>query len=220
MEPIFLILAGCLLAALLVRLIIPNILIISLRKRLFDLPDFRKVHQRPVAVLVVGFFALSGVLANLPFIGCIFERASNREQLLAADSWQTEVGLQPSMLLLLCLLAAMIVGIYRGRRLDKDFPRLYVFVNLNLLLLLMMLVCNVFGMYYLLMRYFFYLYAFQNTLFVIYLHESGFLQQRSVRWPLVGLLMCYFFYSFSHHVFSYIPVVEAFVYPLPIYLFI
>lgn len=51
MEPIYLIVAGCLLAALLGRLIIPNILIISLRKQLFDLPNFRKVHQRPVSRL-------------------------------------------------------------------------------------------------------------------------------------------------------------------------
>lgn len=57
MEPIYLTIAGCLLAALIGRLIIPNILIISLRKHLFDIPDFRKVHHRPVSRLGgVSFF--------------------------------------------------------------------------------------------------------------------------------------------------------------------
>lgn len=51
MEYVILTLTGFLLAALLGRLIIPRILIISLRKRLFDIPDFRKVHNRPISRL-------------------------------------------------------------------------------------------------------------------------------------------------------------------------
>lgn len=51
MEYVILTLTGFLLAALLGRLIIPRILVISLRKRLFDIPDFRKVHNRPVSRL-------------------------------------------------------------------------------------------------------------------------------------------------------------------------
>ena len=43
------ILIGAFLAAIVLgRIIIPNILIISLRKRLFDQPDARKVHNRPI----------------------------------------------------------------------------------------------------------------------------------------------------------------------------
>lgn len=48
MENVLIILSGTLLATFMGRLIIPNILIISLRKRLFDVPDSRKVHKRPV----------------------------------------------------------------------------------------------------------------------------------------------------------------------------
>lgn len=174
-----------------------------------------------VSVVLAGlFFGLGGILADLPFIGYIFERATNHEQLLATDSWQTEVGLQPSMWILLCLLGLMIVSIYRNRDQADGVSRMYVFVNLNMILLLMMLVCNVLGMYYLLMRYFFYLYAFQNTLFLIYMHESGFLRKRSIQLSLAGVMIVYFFYQFSHNIFSYIPVIEAFVYPLPVYLFI
>lgn len=48
MENILIIAAGFITAILLGRIIIPNILIISLRKRLFDVPDARKVHKRPI----------------------------------------------------------------------------------------------------------------------------------------------------------------------------
>ena len=48
MENILLLLAGIVIAAYMGRRIIPKILIISMRKRLFDVPDERKVHKRPV----------------------------------------------------------------------------------------------------------------------------------------------------------------------------
>lgn len=67
MEYVILTLIGFVLAALLGRLIIPRILIISLRKRLYDLPDFRKVHNRPVSRLggVTFFPAIVLVLCTL-----------------------------------------------------------------------------------------------------------------------------------------------------------
>lgn len=165
-------------------------------------------------VLAWVFFRLSDYLSYLPFIGYVFERATASEQLLAADAWQTEVGLQPSMIALLLLLGAMIVALYRR----EEATSLYIFVNLNLMLLLLMVVCNVLGMYYLLMRYFFYLYAFQNVLFLLYLHGSTFWQGSVPRWMLMGTLVVYFFYELSHGIFSYLPVVEALVNPLPIYI--
>lgn len=165
-------------------------------------------------VLAWVFFRLSDYLSYLPFIGYVFERATASEQLLAADAWQTEVGLQPSMIALLLLLGAMIVALYRR----EEATSLYIFVNLNLMLLLLMVVCNALGMYYLLMRYFFYLYAFQNVLFLLYLHGSTFWQGSVPRWMLMCTLVVYFFYELSHGIFSYLPVVEALVNPLPIYI--
>ena len=47
MLNIVLIFLGFLIAVALARIIIPRILIISLRKRLFDTPDARKVHKKP-----------------------------------------------------------------------------------------------------------------------------------------------------------------------------
>ena len=57
MLNILIIVAAFLIAVVLARIIIPRILIISLRKRLFDTPDARKVHKRPVSRLGgVSFF--------------------------------------------------------------------------------------------------------------------------------------------------------------------
>lgn len=168
-------------------------------------------------ILVILFLGMGGWLTNLPFIGYIFERISNHEQLLSADAWQTEVGLQPSMIVLLALLGAMIIFLYRPKEERRLVPDMYVFINLNLILLLMMVVCNALGMYYLLMRYFFYLYAFQNVLFLLVVHEHHFFRKTLVRWGFVSVMMVYFYYQFSHNIFSYIPVLEALVNPLPLY---
>lgn len=59
MLNIVLIFLGFLIAVALARIIIPRILIISLRKRLFDTPDARKVHKKPVS-------RLGGVSSFLP----------------------------------------------------------------------------------------------------------------------------------------------------------
>ena len=48
MANVYILIGAFLAAIVLGRIIIPNILIISLRKRLFDVPDARKVHNRPI----------------------------------------------------------------------------------------------------------------------------------------------------------------------------
>jgi len=111
------------------------------------------------------------------------------------------------------VLGAMVVFLYRRMEAGGAF----VFVNLTLLLLVMMLVCDVLGMYYLQMRYFFYLYAFQNVLLVLFLHEGRLWWSDVRKWLLMGVMMAYFFYELSHGFFSYLPVAEAFVFPLPLY---
>ena len=51
MEHVFLMVVGFLMAVVLGQIIIPRILVISHRKRLFDQPDSRKVHHRPISRL-------------------------------------------------------------------------------------------------------------------------------------------------------------------------
>ena len=66
MENIFINLLGLIIAAIAGRWIIPNILLISMRKRLFDIPDARKVHKFPVPRLGgVSFFPV------ILFVMCI-----------------------------------------------------------------------------------------------------------------------------------------------------
>ena len=48
MANVYILIGAFLVSVFLGRIIIPNILIISLRKRLFDQPDGRKVHNRPI----------------------------------------------------------------------------------------------------------------------------------------------------------------------------
>ena len=48
MENLYILILAFVAAVILGRIIIPNILIISLRKRLFDEPNERKIHKRPV----------------------------------------------------------------------------------------------------------------------------------------------------------------------------
>ena len=67
LENILVVAAGILMAAYMGHRIIPRILVISFRKRLFDVPDARKVHKRPVPRLggVTFFPALLSVLCLL-----------------------------------------------------------------------------------------------------------------------------------------------------------
>lgn len=171
-----------------------------------------------LSLIVIGlgtcFFFMGDYLAHLPFIGYIFDRAGEGAKLLGADAWQTEVGLQPPMIALMALQAMMIFSIYRR----EEGTEFFVFANLTLILLLMMVVCEVFGMYYLQMRYFFYLYAFQNILFLCWLHGCILLKGEMSKQLLALCLMVYFFYELSHGMFRYVSVMEAIVYPLPMYI--
>ena len=71
MEHLIFIVSGFILAVLLGRLIIPRILVISLRKRLFDIPDFRKIHHHPISRLggVTFFPVIVLVMCTITLIG-------------------------------------------------------------------------------------------------------------------------------------------------------
>ena len=66
MENVLVTIFGLIVAAAAGQIIIPNILLISMRKRLFDIPDARKVHKHPVPRLGgVSFFPV------ILFVMCI-----------------------------------------------------------------------------------------------------------------------------------------------------
>ena len=79
MEHLIFILSGFILAVLLGRIIIPRILVISLRKRLFDIPDFRKIHQHPISRLggVTFFPVIVLVMCTVTLIGVHFDGFAN-----------------------------------------------------------------------------------------------------------------------------------------------
>lgn len=79
MENIILLVVGFLIAALMGQVIIPRILLISLRKRLFDMPDSRKVHKHPVPRLggVTFFPTILFVLCFIIAFRVIFEHLPN-----------------------------------------------------------------------------------------------------------------------------------------------
>ncbi|WP_455674863.1 MraY family glycosyltransferase [Phocaeicola sp.] len=96
MEYIFILLAGFLLALSLAQMIIPRILIVSLRKRLFDVPDARKIHNRPVSRLGgVSFFpailfTVTFLVALCKIVGwCLFSDASQVPEVLLLCSGLT-----------------------------------------------------------------------------------------------------------------------------------
>lgn len=105
MENILIIAASLITAIVLGRIIIPNILIISLRKRLFDVPDARKVHKRPIPRLGgVTFFPV------IVFTVCVFTSA----RLLAGEIPPEELSINmiSDLLLLIAGLTLLyIIGI-------------------------------------------------------------------------------------------------------------
>jgi len=172
-----------------------------------------------LSLVILFFYIGQTYLSNLPFIGYIFNRASNSEQLMGADSWQIDLGLSPVMIILLLILSFMLYSLYINKKQFHKTDNIYIMINLNILLVVFMFVCNQFGMYYLLMRYSFYIYAFQNLLLLIYIHKTRFLHNDIFRVIFMGIMLVYFYYEFSHNIFSYIPVLDSMVLPLPIYLF-
>jgi UDP-N-acetylmuramyl pentapeptide phosphotransferase/UDP-N-acetylglucosamine-1-phosphate transferase len=117
MENILLLIAGIVIAAYLGRRIIPKILIISLRKKLFDVPDGRKVHKRPVPRLggVTFFPVILFVICILTMYRVIVHPSASTE---FSDSITTEMfGLFAGLTLLYIIgIGDDLVGIrYRNK---------------------------------------------------------------------------------------------------------
>ncbi len=172
-----------------------------------------------LSICITVFYAAGDALSGVPFIGYIFSRATNSEQLLGQDSWQEEVGLTPVMLILLLMLSYMAISVYRTVNKGKITKEIIAMVNFNIILILSMFICNAIGAYYLLMRYFFFVYAFQCALITIYLSSTKLIQNNVVRPILIVTIIYYFFYNFTHNIFAYTSLGEAIFYPAPLHIF-
>jgi hypothetical protein len=171
-----------------------------------------------LSICITVFYAAGDALSGVPFIGYIFSRATNSEQLLGQDSWQEEVGLTPVMFILLLILSYMAISLYITINKGKIAKEIIVMVNFNIILILSMFICNAIGAYYLLMRYFFYVYAFQCALITIYLSNTKSIQNNVIRPILIITIICYFFYNLANNIFSYASIGEAIVYPAPFHI--
>ena len=191
--------------------------LIPMIKRRFTIKSFSLLLLL-LFIFVSIFYIIGDSLSNVPFIGYIFARANNSEQLLGQDSWQEVTGLQPAMIALLIILSYMIISIYKKTSKEKIDNNTIVMVNFNLILIITMVICNTIGAHYLLLRYFFYVYAFQCTLIAIYLNSSKITCNNIIRVALIAIIIIYFFYNFTHNTFSYIPIIDAIVYPAPVYI--
>ena len=190
--------------------------LIPMMKKRYTLKSFIKL----LAILLVFislFYAAGNIFSNIPFIGYIFSRATNSEQLMGQDSWQEETGLTTVMIILLMILSYMALVIYRNKN-SQETEKVISMVNFNIILILSMAICNVIGAYYLLMRYFFFVYAFQNTLIIIYLNKSKSMHNDVVRVSLIVIFILYFFYNLANNIFSYASIGEAIVYPAPLHI--
>ena len=172
----------------------------------------------PLLLLITVFYSVANLFKNVPFVDYIFRRASDSEQLLGQDSWQVVMGLSNEMIILLMILSYMVFVIYQTMK-KRDTDKVISMVNLNIILILFLIICNAIGANYLLMRYTFYLFAFQNVLLIIYINKSKIMHNEIAKFAFMVAMVLYFFYNLTHNIFSYAPLVEVIFYPAPILLF-
>ncbi|MDH6342252.1 hypothetical protein M2480_001570 [Parabacteroides sp. PFB2-12] len=166
------------------------------------------------------FYYLSPMLQNIPYFGYAVGRFNNLN--LGADGWQEQIGLTGAMKVLLGVNVFLIGYIYKviykaKEDVDSTVQHIIPYVNIYAILTVFVIVCNMIGAYYLLMRYFFYLYALQNVLLLLTLHYSKARLKYIFQVQGVVLLFVYFGYYLSNGFFSYLPISDAILYPAPIY---
>ena len=115
MEHVFFMVVGFLMAVLLGQIIIPRILVISHRKRLFDQPDSRKVHHRPISRLGgVTFFPV--ILSVMCTIGLLqFYEMENITSSVISESLCLVAGL---MLLYMIGVCDDLIGVRYRRKFE------------------------------------------------------------------------------------------------------
>ena len=197
--------------------------IIPIVKKKFTLKTFALLILT-VIVLSVLLLSMSGILANILFIGYIFSRLENTSQLTGTDSWQTEIGINAQFYILSALLMAMIGYIYyfmhRYSKAGNTIPiGITGIVNIMLIILLFVFACNFSEAYFLCMRYQFYVYTFQPILILLFLRYFHFRYIHIVEACLCALMLPYFCYYFSYGVFKYASLAEILI-TTPILFFI
>ena len=145
-----------------------------------------------------------------------YQKTNNTDALYGTDSWQVQLGFNFFTLSLVTILIIISVYIYYKNWKQKEIPTIGV-VNINIVLLFMLIICDTIGAYYLFLRYFFFIYTFQNLLILYFMHQIK-LNNNFLRLFCIAVITTYFFYCYSHNIFKYTSVIEAVFTPLPLYL--
>lgn len=161
-----------------------------------------------IAIIALAFLSMSGILSKIMFIGYIFTRLDNTTQLTSTDSWQTEVGINAQFYILSVLLLGMIAYIYymyhRSSKNHTIMPEGVIgTINITLIIILFVLLCNFTEAFYLCMRYQFYVYTFQSALLLLFLRYCSFRHIHLIEFMVCILMFPYFSYYFSNGVFKY-----------------
>lgn len=177
-----------------------------------------------VTVLVAAFYYVLPMFSGIPFLSYVEKRA-NQDNLLGTDAWQTEnIGLDIVMYVLLVLVSLMILYVYR--KIGKETAvglqtpaqaRTIPYLNITIVLILALLVWNAMQAYYLLMRYYFFLYAFQNVIVLLFLYYWRPKAKYILTTAGVALLFVYFCAYYANGFFSYYPLSHMLLYPVPLY---
>ncbi len=175
--------------------------------------------------LIVSFYYLSPILSRVPFLSYILVRA-NQTNLLGTDTWQKSVGLDLLTMALIAVIISLIYYLYSryntfGQE-DKiencHYETITVpYINLTIIIVLAILVWNAMGAYYLLMRYFFFIYAFQNVILLLFLHNWNPRSKYVYTTIGVSLLFVYYMVYYVNGVCRYYPLENMLLFPIPLY---
>lgn len=168
-----------------------------------------------VAVTLVSALFIFKISAfdSIPFIGYIFSRLDNEDQLTGADSWQVNEGISSQYLIMLFFLVCMILFNYRKMwRENENYD--YGLLNISAILIIALLFWHFSGAFFLCMRYQFYLYTLQIVPILMAYQKINCLVKSYMR-PLISIsLPVYFYYYLGNGFYKYITCTDAMLWPV------
>ena len=178
-----------------------------------------------MATIICIFYFASSVLSNVPFLSYIVGRA-NQSSLMGTDSWQKKVGLDIATLTLIIIICIMVIYIYKRIKDDSlqdgtisyDDNIVYPYLNTTMFVICAVVTWNMMNAYYLVMRYFFYIYAFFFGTVLIFLHYWN--PKAKYIYNITGItfLFLYYIIYYVNGRFHYYPLIEMLFHPTFLYL--
>lgn len=177
-----------------------------------------------ILLLVLVFYQFSSSLSGVPFLGYIVQRTDST-MFIHTDSWQTTVGLNTSTWGLILMVILMIVYLYaQNKVLEKENMfeitssfNPYPYINMMIVLVFFIIICDIVGAYFFLMRYFFFIYAFQVLLVFLFMHYWNSKIKYIISFCGLLVLFLYFLSYYSNGQYLYYPLWKMLFMPIPFY---